>query len=210
MRDGLAKRPVDGFGPAEFDRTVYRALGRTERWAGLADGLRTYLRDGTTGPLRPAEPFDGAASRTYEAANRTVKCADGPAPTSSRVMADIRRMRRLDPQPLLTGMEASVCAYWHHRPAHRTPLGSPEAPPVLLIASAHDPVTPIEGARALQRRLPGSRLVSLAPRLLTRGVRQPGQRRAWTVRPRRTWSTGPCPLPMCTARGPDCPRPEHR
>ncbi|WP_406214103.1 alpha/beta hydrolase [Streptomyces decoyicus] len=161
VRDGLAKHPVDGFGAAEFDRTVYRALGRTERWAGLADGLRTYLRDGTTGPLRPAEPFDGAASRTYEAANRTVKCADGPAPTSSRVMADIRRMRRPDPQPLLTGMEASVCAYWHHRPAHRTPLGSPEAPPVLLIASAHDPVTPVEGARALQRRLPGSRLVSL-------------------------------------------------
>ncbi|MEV5121998.1 alpha/beta hydrolase [Streptomyces decoyicus] len=161
VRDGLAKHPVDGFGAAEFDRTVYRALGRTERWAGLADGLRTYLRDGTTGPLRPEEPFDGAASRAYEAANRTVKCADGPAPTPARVMADIRRMRRLDPQPLLTGMEASVCAYWHHRPAHRTPLGSPKAPPVLLIASAHDPVTPVEGARALQRRLPGSRLVSL-------------------------------------------------
>ncbi len=54
-----------------------------------------------------------------------------------------------------------MCAYWHHRPAHRTPLGSPQAPPVLLIASAHDPVTPVEGARTLQRRLPGSRLVSL-------------------------------------------------
>ncbi|WP_432142491.1 alpha/beta hydrolase [Streptomyces sp. bgisy084] len=161
VRDGLAERPVDGFGAAEFDRAVYRALGRTERWAGLADGLRTYLRDGTTGPLRPAEPFDGPASRTYEAANRTVKCADGPAPSPARVLADIRRLRRLDPQPVLTGMETSVCAYWHHRPAHGTPLGSPAAPPVLLIASEHDPVTPIEGARALQRRLPGSRLVSL-------------------------------------------------
>ncbi|MGW2417467.1 alpha/beta hydrolase, partial [Streptomyces tubercidicus] len=31
---------------------------------------------------------------------------------------------------------------------HSTPLGSPHAPPVLLIASEHDPVTPIEGARA--------------------------------------------------------------
>ncbi|GAA0444384.1 alpha/beta fold hydrolase [Streptomyces olivaceiscleroticus] len=161
VRDGLAARPVDGFGAAEFDRTVYRALGRTERWAGLADGLRDHLRTGKVTGLRPADPFDGAASRTYEAANRTVKCADGPGPTPARVIADLRRMRRLDPQPVLTGMEAPVCAYWHHRPAHRTALGSPAAPPVLLVASDHDPVTPIAGARALQRRLPGSRLVTL-------------------------------------------------
>ncbi|MCQ8188225.1 alpha/beta hydrolase [Streptomyces rugosispiralis] len=71
--------------------------------------------------------------------------------------ADIRRTRRLDPRPVLTGIEASTCAYWHHRPAHRTRLGSPDAPPVLLVASAHDPVTPIEGARRLRHRLPGAR-----------------------------------------------------
>ncbi|WP_369200200.1 alpha/beta hydrolase [Streptomyces sp. PU-14G] len=58
-------------------------------------------------------------------------------------------------------MEASTCAYWHHRTARRTPLGSREAPPVLLVASAHDPVTPIEGARAMRRHLPGSRLITL-------------------------------------------------
>ncbi|WP_413798012.1 alpha/beta hydrolase [Streptomyces iranensis] len=160
-RTGLATRPVDGFGAAAFDRAVYRALGRTERWTGLADGLRASLRDGDTGALRPDEPFDGPESRNYEAANRIVKCADGHAPTPRRVAADIRRTRRLDPQPVLTGIEASTCAYWHHRPAHRTRLGSPGAPPVLLIASAHDPVTPIEGARRLRHRLPGSRLVTL-------------------------------------------------
>ncbi|UKY47637.1 alpha/beta fold hydrolase [Streptomyces inhibens] len=161
VRDGLARRPVEGFGAAEFDRAVYRALGRTERWAPLADGIRAYLDNGSTARLRPAEPFDGAASRTYEAANRTVKCADSHAPTPGRVVADIRRIRRLDPQPVLTGMEASVCAFWHHRPVHNTPLGSAEAPPVMLIASEHDPVTPIEGAHALRRRLPGSRLITL-------------------------------------------------
>ncbi|MFI8849958.1 alpha/beta hydrolase [Streptomyces sp. NPDC053499] len=58
-------------------------------------------------------------------------------------------------------MEASVCAYWHHRPTRRTQLGSPEAPPLLLVASAHDPVTPVEGARQMRRLLPGSRLVTL-------------------------------------------------
>ncbi|MFE1949810.1 alpha/beta fold hydrolase [Streptomyces sp. NPDC059524] len=160
-RRGLAARPQDGFGPAEFDRAVYRALGRTERWAPLADGVRAYLRDGGVAGLRPAEPFGNPGSRTFEAANRSVKCADGPGPTPSRVIADLHRIRREDPQPVLTGWEAAACAYWHHRPHRRTPLGSPAAPPVLLVASEHDPVTPIEGARQLRHRLPGSRLITL-------------------------------------------------
>ncbi|MFJ8629348.1 alpha/beta hydrolase [Streptomyces sp. NPDC093568] len=160
-RQGLAARPVAGFGPAEFDRAVYRALGRTERWTGLADGLRTYLSSGDVAGLRPGSAFDSPESRNYEAANRIVKCADGPGPTPGEVLADIRRVRRQDPQPVLTGLEATTCAHWHHRPDHRTPLGSPAAPPVLLVASAHDPVTPIQGARELRRLLPGSRLVTL-------------------------------------------------
>lgn len=113
-----AREGFQEYGPASFDRVVYRALGRTERWTPLADGLRAYLRDGSTGGLRL-------------------------------------------PAPVLTGLEAAACAYWHHRPAHRTPLGSPDAPPLLLVASAHDPVTPAEGAHALRRLLPGSRIVTL-------------------------------------------------
>ncbi|MEN2422477.1 alpha/beta fold hydrolase [Streptomyces rimosus] len=161
VRDGLAARPVAGFGAAAFDRAVYRALGRTERWTALGDGLRAYLDEGSVDRLRPAAPFDGAESRTYEAANRVVKCADGPGPAPGRVLADIRRLRGADPQPVLTGLEAAACAYWHVRPAERTRLGSPAAPPALLVASAHDPVTPLAGARALGRVLPGSRLVTL-------------------------------------------------
>ncbi|MEU6083093.1 alpha/beta fold hydrolase [Streptomyces sp. NPDC047108] len=160
-RHGLAAHPVDGFGPAEFDRAVYRALGRTERWTGLGDGIHGYLTRGSVAGLRPAEPFDGPASRSYEAANRTVKCADGPGPSPSRVASDLDRLRALDPLPVLTGMEAWACAYWHHHPDHRTALGSPDAPPLLLIASGHDPVTPVSGAHAMRRELPGSRIVTL-------------------------------------------------
>ncbi|MFI9759742.1 alpha/beta hydrolase [Streptomyces sp. NPDC051963] len=162
VRRGLGAAPVDGFGASEFDRAVYRALGRTERWTTLADGMRNYLNDRTTDGLRPGTAFDSADSRNYEAANRIVKCADGPAPTPDRILADIRRTRRIDSQPVLTGMEASTCAYWPYRPARRTPLGGPDAPPVLLVASAHDAVTPIEGARELGKVLPGSRLITLA------------------------------------------------
>ncbi|MFG2224004.1 alpha/beta hydrolase [Streptomyces sp. NPDC048644] len=161
VREALAAHPDHGFGSAAFDRAVYRALGRTERWAPLGDGLRRYFQEGTADGLRPADDFTALASRTYEAANRTVKCADGPGPDPRTVLADIRALRRTDPLPLLTGLEATTCAYWHHRPARRTPLGSPQAPPVLLVSSAHDPVTPAAGARALRRTLPGSRLITL-------------------------------------------------
>ncbi|MEV1023337.1 alpha/beta hydrolase [Streptomyces sp. NPDC050264] len=161
VRTGVGADPVNGFGSAEFDRAVYRALGRTERWAPLAEGLRGYLRNGGGDGLRPTAPFDSPGSRNYEAANRIVKCADGPGPTPREVVAGVRALRALDPQPVLTGLEASACTYWHHRPARRTALGSPDAPPVLLVNSAHDPVTPVAGARALARVLPGSRLITL-------------------------------------------------
>ena len=163
VRAGLGGNPDDGFGPAEFDRAVYDALGRTERWQGLGDGLRTYLRDGSASGLRPdpEEAFDGPESRNFQAANRTVKCADDPGPSSARVLHDIRGLRKLDRQPVLTGLEATTCPFWQHRPAQRTPLGGSGAPPALLVASDHDPVTPIDGARKMRPLLPGSRMVTL-------------------------------------------------
>ncbi|MFF0011826.1 alpha/beta hydrolase [Streptomyces sp. NPDC005374] len=135
--------------------------GRTERWTGPADGLRGHLADGDTDGLRPTAAFDSADSRNYEAANRIVKCADGPGPSAGEILADLRRTRRPDPQPVLTGMEAAACAHWHDRPADRTRPGSQDAPPMLLVASANDPVTPLEGTRALRELLPGSHLVTL-------------------------------------------------
>lgn len=169
VRAGLEREPVHGFGAAEFDRAVYGALGRTERWAGVGEGLRDYLRDGDADGLRPdasgnpEDAFDSPASRNFEAANRSVKCADGPGPDASRVLHDVRQLRRLDPLPILTGLEAAACTFWPHRPQQRTPLGGTAegTPPALLVASEHDPVTPVEGAHEMRRELPGSRLVTL-------------------------------------------------
>ncbi|WP_246562383.1 alpha/beta hydrolase [Streptomyces roseirectus] len=127
----------------------------------VPDGIRAHPHDGAIDGLRLPAPFDGSASRNYEAANRIVKCADGPGPAPARILADRCRLHRLAPAPVLTGMEAAACAYWTYRPAHRTALGNPGAPPLILVSSVHDPVTPAEGARALRRLLPGSRIVTL-------------------------------------------------
>ena len=161
VRQGLTARPVAGFGPAEFDRAVYRALGRTERWAGLADGLRTYLRDGSPDALRPAAAFDGPDSRNYEAANRIVKCADAPAPDPApdpgghpphpapRPAASPDRhggvhLRLLAPPPL---------------PPH--PARQPRRPARPAGGLRPRPRHPHRGRTKLRRLLPGSRLVTL-------------------------------------------------
>ena len=175
-RQELAARPVDGIGPAEFDRAVSRALGRTERWEGLAAGIRAYLHDGSTELLRPAAPFDSAASRTYESANRVVKCADGPGPTPGRVTADLRRLRRLDPHPIVTGIEASDLRVLapHTRPERpaRQPRGAPGTADRLRTRPRHTRRGRPSASEAAARLAPGH-----APRrLLARRVRQPGQR----------------------------------
>ncbi|GAA2789858.1 alpha/beta hydrolase [Saccharopolyspora taberi] len=144
------------FGPGEFDRLVYRTLSRTERWEPFARALATYLQTGDTTGFGPAEPTD----RNYEAALRTVKCADSPRPSTSDVTGAVRALRAADPQPVLTGLEAATCAYWPepHEPAR---LGSNDIPPVLLTQASHDPTTPLAGAREMQARLGGSHMVTL-------------------------------------------------
>jgi pimeloyl-ACP methyl ester carboxylesterase len=152
--------PPGAFGRAEFDRVVYRMLGRTERWTGFGDGLRAFLRDGDLSVLAPAEPYGTPEDRTYESANRVVKCADTMSPPPpGRILAELDALLRRDPQPVLTGIEADTCAYWRTR-GEAAPTGP--GVPVLLVQAAHDPVTPAEGALQVRDALPGSRLVTLA------------------------------------------------
>ncbi|GAA3355173.1 alpha/beta hydrolase [Saccharopolyspora gregorii] len=154
--DTRAALPHDTFGPDEFDRVVYRTLSRTERWEPFAQALSHYVRTGDDTALRPAEPDD----HNYESALRTIKCADSTRPRPADVIGSIRALRAVDPQPILTGLEAATCAYWAP-PRETTRLGHPDMPPVLLTQAEHDPTTPLDGARRMQRRLPGSSLVVL-------------------------------------------------
>ncbi|WP_340375230.1 alpha/beta hydrolase [Streptomyces sp. SS7] len=147
---------VAGCGPAECDRVVHRALGRTKRWASLADGLRACA------PVRRAGGRRGCP----------------------QVVQDIHRARRLDPPH---------------------PLGSPDAPPLLLVASAHDSVTMIEGVRQWRRLLQGSRLLTL-DNDYSHGVFARRVTPAWATRRPHTSSTGRCRWRTCAARGPDCLR----
>ncbi|ELS57429.1 alpha/beta hydrolase [Streptomyces viridochromogenes] len=157
---GVSDWYLHGFGPAEFDRAVYRALGRTERWAAWPTdcappwpvAVPTHcaprrLRQPGVPRLRGGEPDREVRARSGADAARDR--GGHPAHTASRSAAGADRPG---------GVGLRVPAPPAGPPS---PLGNPGAPPVLLVASARDPVTPIEGARRLRQVLPGSRLVTL-------------------------------------------------
>lgn len=146
------------FGPAEFDNLVYKTLSRTERWEPFARDLGAHLHDGA--PLGPELPGTDPESRNAEAALRVVKCADSGRPSEGEVIGSIRALRAADPQPILTGLEATTCAYWPE-PRETARFGHPAMPPVLLTQADRDPTTPHDGARRMQARLPGARMVTL-------------------------------------------------
>ncbi|MER5388111.1 alpha/beta hydrolase [Saccharopolyspora sp. NPDC002686] len=159
-RTSLAETPARGtFGAAEFDNLVYKTLSRTERWRPFAEALAAYVNSGNADGLEPALPGTDAESRNYEAALRTVKCNDSTRPSRAEVIDDIRELRETDPQPILTGLEATTCAFWD-RPRETARFGSSGMPPILLTQAEHDPTTPYEGATRMQAELPGSRMIT--------------------------------------------------
>ncbi|MFC7343652.1 alpha/beta hydrolase [Saccharopolyspora griseoalba] len=159
-RARLAETPARGaFGAAEFDGLVYKTLSRTERWRPFAEALSAYVRTGDASGLTPELPEPDPESRNYEAALRTVKCADSTRPSRAEVIDDVRALRRADAHPILTGLEATTCAFWP-APAEPARFGHPAMPPVLLTQAEQDPTTPLTGAKRMQAELPGSRMVS--------------------------------------------------
>ena len=95
-----------------------------------------------------------------------VTCADSLNPSNPR--AWIRAGGLADRQAPWFGRDwawfSNVCARWpestsadgYHRGFKRT-----TSSPVLLVTNTHDPATPISGARALNSRFEGSRMLTL-------------------------------------------------
>ena len=62
--------------------------------------------------------------------------------------------------PLLgSGTLNEPCAFWRVATPHLVPPSGAGMPPVLVVQSAHDPATPLEGARRTVAALPGARML---------------------------------------------------
>jgi pimeloyl-ACP methyl ester carboxylesterase len=121
--------------------------------AAAGDWSRVVQR-ATTDPY-----FDDEVDQlAYWQASSVIQLLDFECPrdySAERAAADVRRALERYPRTaeVFTPLFAS-CVGWSTRP--REPRVVPEnvaAPPMLLIAGAHDPQTPVAGARALRKQL---------------------------------------------------------
>jgi pimeloyl-ACP methyl ester carboxylesterase len=177
VRYALTRNPVevDGtkIGPTDLDNRFLGLLKSKQAFPGLADflvQLRTLT--GSDAPEQakaqaraaiadaPAEP---APNDALLAVLTAVRCNDSPTPGDRESV--IRRSQEfLDQGKLLAGgnwMFIQNCIFWEGRPRPLPTLDGKDVPPVVMVQSANDPATPIEGARKAHAGFENSRLLTV-------------------------------------------------
>jgi pimeloyl-ACP methyl ester carboxylesterase len=116
------------------------------------------------GPGRPPGPRAAAArlpmsTDAADAAFLAITCNDTTW-HESRAQLEARSAEQGERYPLLgAGTINEPCAFWRLTTRHLVPPSGAGTPPVLVVQAAHDPATPLEGARKTVAALPGARLL---------------------------------------------------
>ena len=142
--------------------TLYDMAG----WPYLDQGLTAALQGNGRLLLAFADLYLGRQSNgTYDNetdSNVAINCADRAVPT------DIATYDALTPAfaqaSALFGPAFQygnlTCAYWPVKPTPQTALTVDGAPPILLVAGTHDPITPLKWAQGAHEGLAGSVLLT--------------------------------------------------
>lgn len=135
-------------------------------WAEYAAALSDF-RKGDRAALTQLAAPDMKAAKDDENSNamyNAVQCADAPWPRDwARWNHDNERSARSAPFNTWENVRMNLpCAYWKGKQSQPVEVGVPfgTLPPVLLLAASRDAATPYNGALEMQRRLPGSSLVT--------------------------------------------------
>lgn len=163
----LARRPVGGkLGPGQLQSALLQVGYADSAWARSANALSAYLR-GDDKALRALAMPDPASARSEENSNAVytaVECNDAPWPRSWRVWdRDNTRLARRAPFETWENAWMNLpCAFWKGPRQRPVDVGAPASalPRTLVLAAERDAATPYPGALELQRRLPGSALVT--------------------------------------------------
>ncbi|MGP3984781.1 alpha/beta hydrolase [Streptomyces sp. KR80] len=167
MRARIERKPAGGVVGTEQLQEAYLKVGYYDGyWPRRAQALSEYLRGNPKPLIQQAEPDANAAveEENSNAVYTAVECNDAPWPTDWRTWdRDNTRLARIAPFETWDNVWMNLpCAYWtlpRQKPLDiRTRPGA--LPPVLILASERDAATPYPGALELQRRLPGSSLVT--------------------------------------------------
>ncbi len=156
------------FGPTQFDLGVSSYLYSGE---GGYEPLASALEDLENGDpqtlLESSDAYVGRSSDgTYDgswAAFLAVSCLDGPALGDEEALAGVAKRARAAAKDFGA---ASVglgypCAYWPSTPllSESLPVSAPNAPPIVVVGTRDDPITPVAWAEGLATQLGNGHLV---------------------------------------------------
>ncbi|WP_330173091.1 alpha/beta hydrolase [Streptomyces sp. NBC_01498] len=167
VKAAVTGRPAGGkVGPGQLHAAMLGAGYYDDYWAMRATALSEFLKGNTKPLIDQATPRPAAAadSENGNAVYTAVECNDAPWPTDWKTW-DRDNTELATRAPFETWDNAWMnlpCAFW---PAPRQrPLNVGTAPgrlpPTLILSAERDAATPYPGALELQRRLPGSVLIT--------------------------------------------------
>jgi pimeloyl-ACP methyl ester carboxylesterase len=158
--DGVRDRPAGPVGPAEVYDTVTSAMYQDTRWPELARALRAYLDHNSTPLTELYQPPD-ERSANETAVYTAVECSDAPWPHDWAVWnRDAVALNRA--HPILTWPNTwlnAPCMFWPVAPRAPLTVDGHGLRGALLIQAERDAATPLEGAAAMHKALPTSRMV---------------------------------------------------
>ena len=133
-----------------YDTTTWGDLGLALGAASRGDG--TYLLelfDAYTG-----RQGDGSYNNLFEA-NAAVNCLDTPAPTVAAIQAAVPRAEAAAPIFGLQNLYSELtCSVWPVPPTGKVgPLRASGSPPIVVVGSTGDPITPYQWAQNLASEL---------------------------------------------------------
>lgn len=146
-------------GPAELLYGTIAGLYSTQSWPVIDQALADAERGDGTVMLAAYDQYverssSGTYANTFEAES-AVNCLDSPAPSVAGIAAAAPGFAQADPVfgPLVLDGALS-CSVWPV-PATSTPhrITAPQAPPIVVIGSTGDPVTPYSEAQSLASQL---------------------------------------------------------
>lgn len=167
VRARLTREPAGGtVGPAQLQAAVLKAGYYDDYWASRATALSEYLKGNAEPLVQQAAPRPESArdDENGNAVYTAVECNDAAWPRDFATWDhDNTAIARVAPFETWDNAWMNLpCAYWpapQQKPVDvRAEKGA--LPPTLILAAERDAATPYPGAVELQRRLPGSVLIT--------------------------------------------------
>jgi pimeloyl-ACP methyl ester carboxylesterase len=146
-------------GPAELLYGTAAGLYSTDTWGSLEGDLAELSGGDGSGILGAFDDYvernsNGTYNNTFEAES-AVDCLDTPSPPVRQLVADGRKLQKQAPVFGLLDLYSEItCALWPVKATGKVgPITAPGSPPIVVIGSTGDPITPYRWAVNLAHQL---------------------------------------------------------